>query len=110
MKKTINSYDFRREFETCRPNNFSYGGLSTIFDYLESYEEESGEELELDVVAICCDYSEESPEDIAIYYDIGVSDCESPDAVADRVIEFLEDNGAYVGRGDDDSIVYMSSF
>ena len=58
MKQTINEYQFRRAFETSRPNNFSYEGLKALFDYLEQYEEETGQELELDVIAICCDFTE----------------------------------------------------
>ena len=58
MKQNINEYQFRRAFETSRPNNFSYEGLKALFDYLEQYEEETGQELELDVIAICCDFTE----------------------------------------------------
>ena len=58
MKQNINEYQFRRAFETSRPNNFSYEGLRALFDYLEQYEEETGQELELDVIAICCDFTE----------------------------------------------------
>ena len=58
MKQNINEYDFERAFNECRPNDFSYKGLKALFDYLEEYEEETGQELELDVIAICCDFTE----------------------------------------------------
>ena len=58
MKQTINEYQFRRAFETSRPNNFSYEGLTALFDYLEQYEEETETELELDVIGLCCEFSE----------------------------------------------------
>jgi hypothetical protein len=29
-----------------------------LFDYLEEYEDSTGEELELDVIAICCEFTE----------------------------------------------------
>ena len=58
MKQNINEYDFERAFNECRPNNFSYKGLKALFDYLEEYEEATGQELELDVIAICCDFTE----------------------------------------------------
>ena len=58
MKQNINEYDFERAFNECRPNNFSYEGLKALFDYLEEYEEATGQELELDVIAICCDFTE----------------------------------------------------
>lgn len=29
-----------------------------MFDYLEEYEESTGEKIELDIVALCCDFTE----------------------------------------------------
>ena len=58
MKTTVTEYTFRKAFEDCRPNNFSHAGLGALFDWFEEYEAGSGEELELDVIAICCDFSE----------------------------------------------------
>jgi hypothetical protein len=58
MKTTVNEYMFRRSFEELRPDNFSYAGLGALFDYFEQYEEDCGEEMEFDVIAICCDFSE----------------------------------------------------
>ena len=59
MKTTVSIYDFRREFEQCRPNNFSYEGLAVLFDYLEQLEQDTGEEIELDVITLCCEYTEQ---------------------------------------------------
>jgi len=39
-------------------NNFSYEGLKSLFNYLENYEEETGQKIEFDPVALCCEYSE----------------------------------------------------
>ena len=47
-----------------RPDNFSYAGLKALFEHLESYEDDTGEEIELDVIALCCDYSEMTLEEI----------------------------------------------
>jgi len=58
MKQTINLYDFRRGFEQLRPDNFSYEGLECLFDYFEELEDDIGDVIEFDVIAICCDYSE----------------------------------------------------
>jgi hypothetical protein len=58
MKTSVNYYDFRNAFMAIRPDNFSYDGLEVLFEYLESYEEDCGEELELDVISICCEYTE----------------------------------------------------
>jgi hypothetical protein len=50
--------DFRRAFQSTRPNNFSYEGLIALYDYFQNLEDDIGEELDLDVIAVCCDYSE----------------------------------------------------
>ena len=41
-----------------RNNQFTYEGKRALFDYLENYEEETDQEIELDVIALCCDYTE----------------------------------------------------
>ena len=51
-------YDFERAFKRFERDNFSYDGLKALFEYLEEYEEGTGEEVELDVIALCCDYME----------------------------------------------------
>jgi len=40
-----------------RVDNFGHDGLYALFDYLVSSESESEQEIELDVIAFCCDYS-----------------------------------------------------
>ena len=59
MKKTINYYDFRTEFrEFGREEQFTRQGLKALFDYLEELGEDCGEEIELDVIALCCEFVE----------------------------------------------------
>ena len=58
MKQTLNEYQFTQEFKRIRPNQFSYKGLQALFHWFEDYEYDTGEEIELDVIAICCEYSE----------------------------------------------------
>jgi hypothetical protein len=70
MISTITKYEFERAFIAIRPDNFSRAGLDAMFDYFEEYEEETGEQIELDVIAICCEYSEyENFEEVARDYD-----------------------------------------
>ena len=70
MKQTINVHDFREAFRVYgRNETFTYEGLGALFDYLEELEEDIGEEIELDVIALCCDYSEwESLDGFNDYY------------------------------------------
>ena len=61
MKSTVSFTDFVDGFNVMgRGDQFSYKGLAALFNYLEEYEEGMGEELEFDVVALCCDYTEYS--------------------------------------------------
>lgn len=108
MKQTINRYQFIRAFETAgRAEQFSRDALSAIFDYIENYEDDSGEEIELDVIAICCEWSEDSPENIAENYGIDIADWESPEEKAERVMEHLEYHSPAAIHLDNGKIVYV---
>ena len=81
MKQTINEYQFTEAFKRIRPNNFSYEGLKALFEWFEELENDTGEEMELDVIAICCDFSEyENLKEYNEYYD---KECEEIDEIAD---------------------------
>jgi hypothetical protein len=99
MKTTVSRYDFERAFvDADRKDNFSYEALGLLFDYFESYEEETGEEIELDVIAICCEYSEDTPEGIANNY-WSVDDLtQDEEELRDQVREYLEANTSIVGE------------
>jgi len=58
MKQTVNFSQFCDAFSEDRKEQFSYQGKRALFDYLEEYEESTGEEIELDIIALCCDYTE----------------------------------------------------
>ena len=98
MKTYISEYSFMRAFKECRPDNFSYDGLKVLFEYLEEYEMDIGEELELDVIGLCCDFSESTFEDIAALYNVEIDINENEDKQKQQVIDFLQSEGAYVGE------------
>ncbi len=59
MINTINKYSFRQAFiDKGRQNQFSYDGMNNLLEYFEEYEDSTGEQIELDVIAICCDFTE----------------------------------------------------
>ena len=58
MKQTMNEFDFKNEFKKIRPDNFSYDGLDVLYYHLIQFEEDTGEELEFDPIAYCCEFSE----------------------------------------------------
>jgi len=107
MKTTVDFYDFKRAFHDCRPNNFSEEGLGLLFDYLEEYENSTGEELELDVIAICCDYNEETLDEIINSYDIEIDEDEDK---LEQVKYFLDQNTMTVGVLDDDETIIYQNF
>lgn len=98
MKQTIGFREFCQAFEQLRPQNFSGEGLGVLWDYLEQYEGDSGVELELDVIAICCDFSEDDWQSIAENYDFDLSECETDEDRIEEVKACLEANGALVGE------------
>jgi hypothetical protein len=59
MIEQVNENDFIQRFSAMgRQDNFSYDGLKALFAYFEQLEEEIGEPVEFDCIAICCEYSE----------------------------------------------------
>ena len=114
MKQTVNFNSFVDAFHAYkRYDQFGYEALQILFDYLEEYEDSTGEEIELDVIALCCDYSVDTVQDIADQYDIDLSECEYDDQRFDAVMEYLQDHtsvcGDYEGA-DGRYIVYCSAF
>ena len=59
MKQTIDLNGFHQAFtDYGRGNQFSPAALDALFDYYQDIEDSTGEEMELDVIAICCDWGE----------------------------------------------------
>lgn len=59
MKTTVTSHQFVESFRACgRESQFSRAALFALFEYLEEYENSTGEEIELDPIAICCEWAE----------------------------------------------------
>lgn len=101
MKKTISKYDFRQAFtDAGRGEQFSYEALGLLFDYFEQLEQDFGEEIELDVIAICCEYAEGTAEEIAESYDIDLDECDD-DEKKDAVREYLNNETMIVGETSD---------
>ena len=109
MKQTVTSSGFHDAFDNMgRGGQFTYEALDQLFDYFEQYESDTGEELELDVIAICCDYSEDDYHDIADYYNIDLEDAEGDEAdEIELVIEFLQNEGVFIGATEDNKILYQ---
>jgi predicted ArsR family transcriptional regulator len=96
MKTTVSVSEFRDAFRSVRSNNFSYEALGHLFEYLEQYEQDTGEELELDVIAICCDFAEDTWQNIADQYGVDLEGCDEDEDKQQAVADYLTDQGAYV--------------
>ncbi len=111
MKQSISIYQFRDAFQSVRPDNFSYEGLGVLFESLEQLGEDTGTEVELDVIALCCEFSESTVSEIAANYGIDLTDSEDDDEIKDKVIDYLQDHTYMVGQvddmGKDTTVVYQ---
>lgn len=59
MKETVTLSRFIEAFEKCgRGNQFSRPALQSLFEWVEGLETDTGEETELDPIAICCEWAE----------------------------------------------------
>jgi hypothetical protein len=89
MKTTLTQHeaaDMLMKFEAFGTGSDAYNLCYTMAQYLEQYEEDTGEELELDPIAIRCEYR-------AITLDEAVSDYQILTHLADDadVLEWLND-------------------
>lgn len=108
MKQSVNFSAFVDAFHAFdRYDQFGYSALRVIFDYLEEYEDSCGVEVELDVIAICCDYTVQGHTGIAQDYSIDLSDAEGDsDEEEQIVLDYLNDRTTVLGQCDT-GIVYQ---
>jgi hypothetical protein len=106
MYQTVNEYHFRNAFHAMgRGDQFTHDALNMLFSYLE----DTAPDAELDVIAICCGYSEDMPAYIADQYDIDVEDMDEGETL-DAVLEYLGEKSLVVGVTDAGAVVYYSEF
>jgi hypothetical protein len=109
MKTTIDFADFREAFRRYdRENRYSREGLMMLFDYFESYEEETGQEIELDVIAICCEYDENHWEDVASSYGIDLTNCGDEEEKIEAVRDYLNERSNLVGEPVAGTFIYAA--
>lgn len=58
LYQTLSVHDFCDAFNRVRADEFSYEGLVALYNYLVGYAVDNGSPLELDVIALCCEFSE----------------------------------------------------
>ena len=104
MKQTINKSEFTAAFHQMdRGDNFSHTGLLALYHYLVDLEEETGEEMDLDVIALCCEFSEYDLEELQQQY----GDSDDPWESMEEATAWLEDRTTVI-RVDDDRVIIQN--
>jgi hypothetical protein len=123
MKTTLNTSDIARALKSDENAAWSWNGAKALAEYLEQLEEDTGEEMELDVCAIRCDFSEfSSLEAWAADYFRNQADAvgklcltlgmdgsidEDSDEIDDLIRSYIQDHGTLI---EFDGGVIVSSF
>ena len=108
MYQTINRSQFHDAFQAAgRGKQFSYEALNSLFSAFEEMEDATGQMIELDVIAICCDYTEDTWQSIAENYSIEYDENENDDEGCQAVREYLEHHTQIVGEPSEGVFVYQ---
>lgn len=109
MIQTIDLHTFAQAFRAHnREDQFSHEALRIIWNYIEDYEDQTGEQTELDVIFICCEYSEDTVKGIADSYSIDIEGLDDEEAT-EAVREYLEASTVLLGETSV-GFVYFSAF
>lgn len=116
MKMTLNTYQIADALKNDTCARWSCNGSLALAEYLEEYEQSTGEELELDTCAIRCDFSEYSSfQDWANDYfgnnlwreEMNIEEENDDDEVNEKIREYIHDNGQLI---EFDGGIIVSSF
>jgi hypothetical protein len=100
MKTTVHAWDFKQAFKQAdRYDKYGYEALGLLFDYLEEVEAGIGEEFELDVIALCCDWDIDTEEEIRRRYDIPEDE---------DLVQYLCGQTEYAGMTEDQKHLFIS--
>ena len=59
LKQDISKWEFEDLFgKANRDNNFSYEGKGALYEYFDNLSEDLGEDITIDIIGICCEYTE----------------------------------------------------
>ena len=113
---TLSTYQIADALKNDTCARWSYNGSLALAEYLEEYEESTGEEIELDVCAIRCDFSEHSSLlDWAHDYfsnaleELGFDETEEndDDEIDEKIRSYIQDHGQLI---EFDGGIIVSSF
>ena len=80
--------DFFQEFKRYDRDNFTREGMNALYNYLYDLSEDIGQDIELDVIALCVEYTEyKTVEEIVEQYDHLLSDTSDNEKVLEELRE-----------------------
>lgn len=100
----LNENEFIREFKnSTRSENFSDDALRELFQHYDDLSEDTGEPYKLDIIAICCEWTEFKENDLIEQYKhiVDIDEKDSQEIILKKIFEELENrtNLIYVKGG-----------
>lgn len=112
MKETLNTLVAARRLYEDEYAGWSYGGARALVEYLEALEDELGEEIEFDVVALRCEYTEYGSAEEAVeayspddYADLLEQSNGDADDLKELCLEYLRDRTALIEIPGGDGVI-----
>ena len=104
MKQTLTTYDAASQLHDDVDGGWTWNGAQALVEYLEELEEDMGEEIEFDRVALRCDFSEHRSlvEWAEGYFgdkweeEIGVEENTLDEERDERIRNYIYDNGQLI--------------
>jgi hypothetical protein len=99
MKRTLNTHEIADELYRDEYANWSWAGAVALAEYLEECDNDSGEDSELDIVDIRCNFSEySSAVDAAVEYgwDDTTEEAGALEWLQDRTLVICFDGGVII--------------
>ena len=98
MYTRVTEDNFRNTFLTSAnySENFSYNGLTALYDYFEELEAGIDQTIEFDYISIACEYSELTIDELRDNYSIDIDI---------DVIEYLQENTIVIEIENSDSVI-----
>ena len=90
MKQTVTFNLFRQAFAVRDRLEQFPKGLPALYDYLTEYEEATGEQIELDVIALCCEFTEYNLDELPCEFAHLIDDGKEPKTI-DEWVDRLRD-------------------
>jgi len=111
MKTAVTKSDFTAAFHNMgRGNQFTHKGLCELYDFLVEMEDQTGDEQELDVIALCCDFSEDHYADLVDYIGVDTEHCEDEEEVFQTVLDELNDSTMVVYADEDSGMIMYANY